>query len=485
MMTLAEAAAIVSGKLHGDDDAFDGVVIDSRHAARGDLFVAIASQQSDGHNFIAEAKKQGAVGALVRADAKDRRAQFGQCTQFGQIDVDDTTAALGKLAANWRQRFDLPLLAITGSNGKTTVTAMVSAILNQGGNCLSPQKSFNNQWGVPLTLLRLRQHHTHAVIEMGMNHPGELEYLGGLAQPDIALINNVAPAHLAGLADLRGVAKAKAEIFSGLTDDGVAVLNVDDSFYDYWRECIAARQLQSLSFGMNQAADAADAADVSAADISVDAHGSAFELHIKQQHTRVRLPILGRHNVGNAIAAAAVTTIAGAGLAQIKAGLESCAALNGRLHPHPGWHGALILDDSYNANPASSNAALDVLAGFDGERIAVFGAMAELGAQSDSFHYEVGAHARRCGIQRMLCLGVESSAAMAAYRRGFGAQAACFSEIERLLAHLQPMLASGVTVLVKGSRSAGMERVVAALTAHRANHRANHPPEVRHADLAV
>ena len=450
MMTLSEAAGIVSGKLRGNDAAFDGVVIDSRHTVRGDLFVAIAGQQSDGHNFIADAKKQGAVGALVCADANDKRAQVTQ------IAVNDTTTALGKLGANWRRRFDIPLLAITGSNGKTTVTAMVSAIINQSGNCLSPKKSFNNQWGVPLTLLCLREHHTHAVIEMGMNHPGEIEYLSGLTQPDIALINNVATAHLAGLADLHGVAAAKAEIFSGLTGDGVAVLNRDDSFYDYWHQRIDTRQFQSLSFGMNESAD------VVAADISVDAHGSAFELHINEQHARIRLPILGRHNVCNAAAAAAATTAAGAGLAQIKAGLESFAALNGRLHPRAGLHGALIIDDSYNANPVSVSAALDVLAGFDGERIAVFGGMAELGEQSDAFHHEVGAHARRCGIQHLLCLGAESSGAIAGYMRGFGAHAVCFSEIKALLVHLEPMLAKGVTVLVKGSRAAGMERVAAA-----------------------
>lgn len=468
MMRLSEAAAITHGALRGGDCLFHGVAIDSRRTRHGDLFVAIPGAQRDGHDFIGQAGDHGAVGALV-----SKAGEGG----VAKIKVSDTTAALGQLGANWRRRFARPLVAVTGSNGKTTVSALIAAIFNGGGRCLSPRASFNNQWGVPLTLLRLREHHTHIVIEMGMNHPGEIEYLSALARPDVALINNVAPAHLAGLTDLRGIADAKAEIFSGLSPGGTAVLNTDDAFYDHWRRGIGAGRV--LSFGTRETAA------VVAADISVDPQSSAFELRIggrgghdgqgghrggpdAARRVRVRLPLPGRHNVLNAAAAAAAAIAAGAGVEQIKAGLESFAALDGRLRPRAGLNGALIIDDSYNANPASVKAALAVLAGFDGGRIAVFGVMAELGAQSDALHREVGRHAHRCGIERLLCLGRKDSGAIAGYRDGFGAKTKCFDARGPLLAHLVPMLGSGVTVLVKGSRAAAMERVAARLVAEAA-----------------
>ena len=460
-MRLSAAAAITHGTLRGADRRFGGVTIDSRRIAGDDLFVAIAGEQRDGHDFIREAGDHGAVGALVSNEVSN--------DGMPQIKVRDTTAALGQLGADWRSRFTQPLVAVTGSNGKTTVTSLIAAIFKQRGDCLSPRASFNNQWGVPLTLLRMREHHTHAVIEMGMNRRGEIRYLSGLARPDIALINNVGAAHLAGFAaqgvtDLQGVADAKAEIFSGLAADGCAVLNADDSFYQHWRQRIDTGGVRVLSFGIREAAD------VMAADISVGAQGSEFELRIgeaqnkaQDKRARVHLPILGRHNVLNATAAAAVATAAGIGIAQIKAGLESFAAIDGRLRPRIGLNGALVIDDSYNANPASVKAALEVLAGFDGERIAVCGAMAELGEQSESFHYEVGAYAQQCGIQHLLCLGHEEDHATQSYVRGFGSRAKHFTVMASLLEHLEPLLAEGVTVLVKGSRAAAMERVVAGL----------------------
>ena len=471
VMSLSEAAAITHGALRGSDCLFHGVAIDSRRTHRGDLFVAIppaaGASGADGHDFIGQASAHGAVGALVSKAGLSGVGDAG----VAQIKVADTTAALGQLGANWRRRFDRPLVAVTGSNGKTTVSALIAAIFNGGGRCLSPRASFNNQWGVPMTLLRLREHHTHIVIEMGMNQPGEIEALSALARPSVALINNAAPAHLAGLTDLRGIADAKAEIFSGLIPGGTAVLNADDEFYDHWRRR-ARGAGRVLSFGTRKAAG------VVAADISVDPQSSAFELRIggrggrggrgsprDARRIRVRLPLPGRHNVLNATAAAAATTAVGIGLTQIKAGLESCVALDGRLRPLAGLNGALIIDDSYNANPASVKAALEVLAGFDGGRIAVFGVMAELGAQSDALHREVGRHAHRCGIQHLLCLGPKDSGAVAGYMDGFGKKAKCFDAPGPLLAHLVPMLEAGVTVLVKGSRAAAMERVAAELVA--------------------
>ncbi len=467
-MRLSEAAAITHGALRGADCRFHGVAIDSRRIRRGDLFVAIAGARRDGHDFVARAGDHGAVGALV-ADA-GTGASADAVTPVPQIAVPDTTAALGQLGAEWRSRFEIPLVAVTGSNGKTTVSAMLAAIFNAGGYCLSPRASFNNQWGVPLTLLRLREHHTHAVIEMGMNHPGEIATLSALARPGVALINNVAPAHLAGLADLQGIADAKAEIFGGLAGDGVAVLNADDQFYEHWLRRIKAGKGRVLSFGVRETAD------VVAADISTAAGvgtgtgtgdgGGEFELRVGGQSARVRLPVPGRHNVLNAAAAAAAATAAGAGIAQVKAGLESFAAPDGRLRLRAGLNGALVIDDSYNANPASVTAALDVLADYrnrEGARVAVLGVMAELGGQSAEFHHQVGAHGRRCGIEHLLCLGPEKSDDLDGYARGFGLQTKRFGELNSLLAHLEPMLAKGVTVLVKGSRAAAMERVVAAL----------------------
>ena len=466
-MHLSEAAAITQGVLRGDDDRFCGVVIDSRQTERGDLFVAIAGADRDGHDFVAQAGEGGAAGALVSGVGPDA---------VPQIQVPDTTAALGQLGADWRQRFSVPLVAVTGSNGKTTVSALIAAIFNHGGCCLAPRASFNNQWGVPLTLLRLREHHTHAVIEMGMNQPGELENLSALAAPDVALINNVAPAHLAGfadLADLTGIAAAKAEILTGLSADGVVVLNADDGFYDYWRERAGRRTV--LDFGIH------NPATVSASNISPNPRHSVFELHLGERGQRsqrsqlsergeqgehrisVRLPLPGRHNVLNAAAAAAAAFAVGATPAQIKAGLESCNAIDARLHPRDGLNGALVIDDSYNANPQSARAALEVLAGFGGERIAVFGVMAELGARSAEWHRETGRWVRDCGIEHFLCLGPEDSGAVAGYRRGFGDGTKCFTALAPLLAYLAPMLGAGVTVLVKGSRAAAMERVVAAL----------------------
>ena len=457
MMHLSEAAEIMHGMLQDvqGDCRFDGVAIDSRQVQRGDLFVAIdaigGGGGRDGHDFVRDAGEKGAVAALVSSRI--------DCA-IPQIKVPDTTAALGTLGANWRARFEKPLLAVTGSNGKTTVGGLIAAIFNAAGRCLSPHRSFNNQWGVPLTLLRLRDHHTHAVIEMGMNRRGEIAYLSALAKPDVALINNVAPAHLAGLTDLEGIADAKAEIFSGLSEKGVAVLNRDDDFYDHWR-----RQLNAavLTFGT------ADDADVRTSDIDVDAHGGRFTLHIDAkggnhaaQNIKVNLPLPGRHNVLNAAAAAAVAFAAGADIAQIKTGLESYRGIDGRLHISSGQNGARIIDDSYNANPGSVKAAIDVLAAHAGTRIAVFGAMAELGAQSDALHEQVARHAKNSGIDHLICLA--ESGAIDGYLRGFDG-AKVFDAAEKLLAHLVPLLAHDVTVLVKGSRAAGMERIAAALRA--------------------
>lgn len=459
-MRLSEAAAVTHGALHGRDAPFTGVAIDSRETRSDDLFVAIRGGRRDGHDFVGQAGARGAAGALVSS---------GGAGALAHIRVPDTTAALGQLGAHWRSRFDLPVVAVTGSNGKTTVSALLASIFNRAGHCLAPRASFNNQWGVPLTLLRLRPSHTHAVIEMGMNHPGEIAYLSGLARPGVALINNVAPAHLAELVDVQGVAAAKSEIFSGLAPRGCAVLNADDRFHDYW-----SGELQRLGvrrvvrFSVRPGAPVGDAAaEVSAARVAE----GRIQLRIAGQRVVVDWPLPGAHNLANAAAAAAAAHAAGAACAHIGDGLRAFpGALPGRLFTFTGLHGATVIDDSYNANPVSLRIALDTLAGQGGVRIAVLGAMAELGRQSDHFHHRIGVHARRLNIHHLLCLGPRRDSGLSAYLRGFGGGAAGrrFDHLEGLMAHLLPLLPGGaVTVLVKGSRSTGMGRVVARLKAAR------------------
>ncbi len=470
MMQLSQAAALMHGQLSGADRRFKQVVIDSRRIQRGDLFVAIQGARHDGHDFIAQANRNGAVGTLVSRASRRRSAQ---------IKVADTTIAIGQLAAHWRKRFHGPLVAVTGSNGKTTVSALLAAMFNQVGNCLAPHGSFNNQWGVPLTLLRLRKAHTHAVIEMGMNRPGEIKYLSQITRPDIALINNVGAAHLAGFADLQGIADAKAEIFSGLTADGVAVLNADDHFCAHWE-----RGLQRL--GVHNIVRFSAQPLLKNSSIAVGAgcfSGNHFELNIKGRREQVCLPRPGKHNMANSAAAAAAAHAAGLNIAQISNGLQKgCASLPGRLDAFRGINSTLVLDDTYNANPVSMQAALDVLADFDGERIAVLGGMAELGARSDDLHVQVGAHARACGVQHLLCLGAAGDSGLSGYARGFGEAAECYADLDQLRRRLVRILQSrparqipqhqldgderwenGVAVLVKGSRVAAMERVVVGL----------------------
>lgn len=468
MMRLAEAAKVVRGELRGEDAGFARVVIDSREVERGDLFVAIAGGRVDGHAFVGEAGRRGAVGAMVAGDV-DVDVDGGG---ISQIRVADTTRALGALGGDWRRRFGMPVVAVTGSNGKTTVSALTAAILNEGGRCLAPRLSFNNQWGVPLTLLGLRAEHRYAVVEIGMNRRGEIGALSELVAPDIALVNNVAPAHLAGegLGSVANVAAEKADIFRGLKAGGVAILNADDAFH---RECagglggLGGRRV--VYFGVREAeAEAEVRAEagglaVRAEKIRLGEDGSAFDLVVEGRRVEIRLPLLGRHNVQNALAASAAAFAAGAKVEEMKRGLEGFAALSGRLRARRGLGGARILDDSYNANPASAKAALDVLAEFAGERIAVLGAMKELGARSDDLHREVGAHGRARGIERLLCLGARGGSDIGNYARGFGGGAACYEDAERLVEELAPTLHNQATVLVKGSRAAAMERVATRL----------------------
>jgi UDP-N-acetylmuramoyl-tripeptide--D-alanyl-D-alanine ligase len=447
MMAMSDATTIVKGNLIGGDARFSGVKTDSRKVAAGDLFVAIPGEKFDGHDFVGDAGQAGAAGAVVSAPVE---------TPLPRIEVDDTTRALGLLAAHWRSGFSLPVAAITGSNGKTTVTAMVAAILGQSGNCLAPEGSFNNQWGVPLTLLKLSGVHDYAVIEMGMNSPGEIEYLSGLTQPTVALINNAAPAHLEGMGDLRSIAREKSEIFTGLAADGIAVINADDEFCSHWIEiaCADNPDRQVVTFGMQ------NPADIWIDNLDQVELANEFDLKTGDSTTRITLPLAGAHNVMNALAAAAVCTALGVAPAAISSGLSRMQAVPGRLVQKQGINGAVVLDDSYNANPHSIAAGVDVLGSFGGTRILVLGAMAELGQSSDELHREVGAYARQKGINLMYCLATGDGSRVVCYAEGFGPDATVFDNIDELVDSLKSILGKNHVVLVKGSRSSRMERVV-------------------------
>lgn len=448
MMTFAAAADLTGGTLHGADGAFSGVQIDSRAVRPGELFVAIRGHRLDGHDFVAEAGDRGAAGALVsrRVDAA-----------VPQVAVTDTTAALGRLALHWRRRFGIPVVGVTGSNGKTTVTAMVREILSVSGRPLAPRESFNNQWGVPLTLLALSGDHTHAVIEMGMNHPGEIDRLTGIAAPTVALVNNAAAAHLEGLGSVRRVAEAKGEIFRGLGPDGAAVLNRDDPHFGLWRRLAGERR--ALTFGLG------NAADFRGLDVRLAAEGCRFSVRCPAGDVEITLAVPGRHNVMNALAAMAACHAAGAGPEDLAAGLAAFTGIPGRLRRLDGAGGAALVDDSFNANPASIGAAIDYLSSRPGRRILVLGAMAELGPAAEAHHADVGDRARSGGVERLLVLNDGDNPDLEGYRRGYGGTAELFADVPSLVASLEPEDRPGNTILVKGSKSSRMGRVVQALAA--------------------
>lgn len=441
MMRLSEAARALNARLHGADCEFTSVNSDTRTLEPGVLFVALKGPNFDAHSFLDDAARLGAVGALV-AEHKP--------TTLPCIEVPDTRIALGELAAYWRSLFDIPVVAITGSNGKTTVKAMLAAIMAETGRGLVTAGNLNNDIGVPLTLLRLRAQDRYAVIEMGMNHPGEIDYLTRMTRPTVALINNAAAAHLAGLGSVENVAHAKGEIFAGLAPDGVAIVNADDEYADLWRRLAAPRRV--LSFGLERAADVS-------ARYELEAEVSVIHLQTPQGNVSMRVPLLGKHNVANAVAAASAAQVAGASLEDIKNGLEKLRGISGRLEIKRGIGAARVLDDTYNANPGSLAAGLEVLREAQGERVLVLGDMGELGESAPDIHRRVGDMARKAGVQRLYAVGELTKQTVAS----FGAGAQHFPDHESLIGALRGVLRADMTVLVKGSRMMRMERVVAGI----------------------
>jgi UDP-N-acetylmuramoyl-tripeptide--D-alanyl-D-alanine ligase len=444
MLTLSAAAPILNGTQHGHDVEFTSVGTDSRALMPGMLFVALRGERFDGHDFVPVALAQGASCALVERDWAAAHADLPL------IAVADTRRALGQLGAHWRARFHIPLIGVTGSNGKTTVKEMCAAILRADFGqhaVLATTGNLNNDIGVPLTLLKLHAPHHAAVIEMGMNHPGEIAVLTRLARPTAAVVNNAQRAHLEGLGSVEAVARAKGEIFAGLGDAGIAAINADDPHADLWHAMNRERRIVTFGFA-------------STADVHGSWHphglGGRLELVTPLGATQLQLPAPGEHNARNALAAAAACIAAGVPLAPIVRGLERFDVVAGRLQRKRGRGGATVIDDSYNANPDSMRAAIDVLAALPGRRIFVMGDMGEVGAMAGRLHDEIGAYAQSRGIDRLFALGEESATAA----RSFGAGGRHCKDVATLVAALRPLMDQDTAVLVKGSRFMKMERVV-------------------------
>ncbi len=426
--------------LHKDLPEFDGVSFDTRTLQPGNLYFAIRGESKDGHDFIDDARRKGAAGVVVSKPVE---------TSVPVIQVDDTTIALGELGKVWRDQFDIPLVALTGSNGKTTTKNMIAAIFAEAGlNPLSTEGNLNNQWGVPLMLSRLTHEHKSAVIEMGMNHFEEIRYLTHLAKPTIAVITNAGPSHLEGVGGtVKGVAQAKGEVFEGLALNGTAVINADDKFADMWKKLAGSRKM--ITFGLQNPAD-----------IQGEVMKGGFILKIGDKSTTVKLGLLGKHNIMNALAASAVGAANNIKIEIIKSALEKMNPEHGRMEIKQGLNGAKVIDDTYNANPLSFRAAIESISHEKGQKILALGDMRELGEQGPELHRECGKLAKEAGIDILFATGdlmkntVES----------FGENAKHFDTHAELVAALKPLLNPDVLVLVKGSRSMKMELVVDAIT---------------------
>lgn len=426
------------GRLLGEGAAINGVSTDSRRIQPGELFVALSGPRFDGHDFAAAAIDKGAAGVVVERELD---------VAVPQVIVDDGLAALARLAAAWRGNFSLPLIGITGSSGKTTVKQMLRAILAECGEVLATEGNLNNEIGVPLTLLGLREHHRYAVVEMGANHRGEIASLTTIARPTIGVITNAGAAHLEGFGSLEGVVESKGEMYAGVVDGGVCVINGDQPWAEEWRERAGARR--KVMFGIA----AAHEFHVPGA-IEESARGLGFHMHTPDGGVDVQLPLHGRHNVMNALAAATASWVAGANLDAIAQGLANVVNVGGRMRIEPLDNGVVLVDDTYNANPLSMRAAIDWLAAGNRRGWLVMGDMGELGAEADVLHAEIGAYAAECGIERLYGLGPLSRAACTAF-----GSARAFDDPERLVAALADDMEQGVTVLIKGSRAARMERI--------------------------
>ncbi len=447
MLDLAAAAQATGARQMGANRSFDRVTTDSRDLRPGDLFVGIRGERFDGQAFADQALQAGAAAVMVQAGARIATANASV------LEVDDTRLALGRLAAFWRGRFTAPLVAVTGSNGKTTVKEILASILREVAGetaVLSTIGNLNNDIGMPLTLLRLNAGHRFAVIEMGMNHLGEIAYLSRLARPDVAVINNAGIAHIGELGSVAAIAQAKGEIFQGLNESGTAVINNDDAFADYWRALVRDRRI--VEFGIDSKAEVSARYELTAA-------ASLITFRTPRTQFVVTLGIPGAHNVRNALAAVACASALEIPEHAMAAGLASYLGVKSRLQARRHRGGALVIDDTYNANPDSMQAAIAVLAAYPGRKILVMGDMGELGQDARKMHAGIGEFARRAGVNALFGLGEMTAAAV----QSFGTGARHFASVPDLTHALLEQLDQTPTVLVKGSRFMRMERVVEAL----------------------
>jgi len=445
-MTLSECAKIVQGTLIGEDVSFSSVSIDTRAIKPKQLYIAIKGKNFDGNDFVDLAQQAGAIAAIVHKGAN---------TSLPHIVVENTSLALAQLAGAWRKKLAVSVVGVTGSNGKTTVKEMIAAILAVNHQVLFTLGNLNNDIGVPLTLLQLDEQHRYAVIEMGANHPKEIEYSSTYAAADVAVITNAGAAHIAGFVSVEGVAQAKGEIIETLKTDGVAILNRDDDYFDYWQGIAGNKKI--ISFGLNAYADVTASAIHTS--IQDNAFITSFSLFYAQTVISINLKLAGQHNVVNALAAAAACIALGVSFEQIKQGLESVKPVTGRLQPLVSRLGNIVIDDSYNANAESLKVGLAVLADCSTKPWLILGAFGELGEDSVKIHTEIGELIKASGVQRLLAIGDDARYTVQTYGEG----ASFFDSQDELIAALRKELKGDETLLIKGSRARRMENVAAAL----------------------
>ncbi|WP_293775984.1 UDP-N-acetylmuramoyl-tripeptide--D-alanyl-D-alanine ligase [uncultured Oxalicibacterium sp.] len=440
--TLKTLLPWIAGATLTRDAEFDGVTTDSRAVAEGNLFIALRGERFDAHDFLPQVAAHKVAGIVAE--------KLPEECDVPSLIVPNTRTALGQIGTGWRRQFALPLIGVTGSNGKTTVKEMIAAILQAAFGadaCMATRGNFNNDIGVPLTLMRLQSAHRAAVIELGMNHPGEIAQLAAMASPTVGLVNNAQREHQEFMASVEAVAIENGSVLKALSSDGVAVFPADDEFTPLWRDY--ATHCRSMTFGFSDDADVrcTHVANVFGSDLQVTANGHSF---------RVELSAAGVHNVRNALAAIACTLAIGISVEAIVRGLQAFAPVNGRLQRKTATNGALVIDDTYNANPDSVRAAIDVLSQVAAPRVLVLGDMGEVGNDGPRYHEEVGAYARERGIDRLLALGELTVHTTQAFGQG----AAHYDSVDQLNQALDTFFNNEATALVKGSRFMKMERVV-------------------------
>jgi len=443
-LPLKQIAEIVSADMPIVDVTVTGAVIDSRKVTPGDLFIAFKGEHVDGHEYIAKARESGAVAALVSEYQDD---------ELPQIKVDDVRVAFGQIARAWLAECKAKVVAITGSNGKTSLKEMVKAILADVGTVSATQGNLNNDLGVPLTVCRIDKNDDYAVIEMGTNHPGEIAYLMSIVSPDVSVINNIAAAHLEGLGSEEGIAREKGSIYEGLKQNGVAVVNADMPYDSIWQPLIADRKTIRFALQNN--------ADIYAEYIQPEPASSHFLVHIDGVNHHMTLPLPGLHNVSNALAAIAVSVALDIPVDAMVRGLNKIQAVPHRLQMRKGLSDSRLIDDTYNANPGSYLRALETLAGFQEPRWLVLGDFGELGDEADAIHQTMGLQAKSAGVTTLFTVGEKSQLAAAA----FGDNAIHFEDVQTLQQLLQNTLTADVTCLIKGSRFMQLDKLADALVA--------------------